>query len=123
MAKNVIRVRALVDGLSELWFGADRLTWVHSEGARPGLPGSFDEPTFINDVPWRPQWDRQRRASSPMQPQSVAYDIPREGAAVVLDLVQARGTVRARVLQDWFVLTFDDRKPGAAWYEVLVRWD
>ncbi len=54
--ESTLRVRAYVDGRSDLLLRGSSVQWHHFDWAAPGLWGGANEPTYLNSMPWTPVW-------------------------------------------------------------------
>jgi hypothetical protein len=120
--KVAIRVRAYVDGTSQLHFTTGRMWWEHERKLVPG--GSYKreemEPTFINGREWHPQWANDRkRGPNRSKPVRIPLRLP-DNFQVDLQEKAARGNVSAGRTSKGFVVSIHDGARGAAWYEFTV---
>ena len=124
-----LKIRAYIDGISQLVLKGSNVTWQHISAAAPGRHGSSNEPTYLNALEWYPTWldiptaenidcncDSSTLADlNPALPGQQKF---------VLKVLQARGS--AYISQQpgsWndytLTIVFDDWAPnGPAWYEV-----
>ena len=124
-----LTIRVWIDGSVLVKVREDKVWFEHISHALPGTwvtdtDHTGNEPTVVNGVEWIPEWDGRI---------SNAYTV--EGGIWPLDVwfvaphvLSARGRVfvveQASEDNDFtFTLMLDDdQQPGAAWYEVELRW-
>ena len=54
---NTLRIRALIDGPTQLTLGVEGIRWYHSDWtAVPGRHEGRNEPTYLNNDVWYPDW-------------------------------------------------------------------
>jgi CubicO group peptidase (beta-lactamase class C family) len=126
--RHVVTVRALIDGSDLVKVRGNTVWFEHINHALPGAwVGDLDsgnEPTLIDGVEWVPQWDG--RISNAYTAEG---GLPAERDVWVVVL---RHSARGRVLlverpceandYTFTMMLDDDVLPGAAWYEVELRW-
>ena len=129
---GLIRVRAWVDGRSQLILQGDTAQWHHFDYAAPGREFA-NEPTTIDGVSWFPTWpdvpDVQNRDCNCDSDTFTGVNPPVPPADVVVSLipVQARGPVSMVQLpsaeNDYtLIVQFNDNAPpGAAWYVIDIN--
>ena len=123
-SRNVIRIRAFIDDKDEIKIQGNKVWWEHEQGAFPGDPKGANQPTFVNGIAWRPQWDGTNSmpfeslapAFRPKHPEQITFNkLSGRGDAVVSDLptLANDGTLS---------VCFTDEQGGADWYEVSILW-
>ena len=120
--KVSIRVRAYIDGTSQLHFTTGRMWWEHERFVVPG--GSYRrdemEPTFINGQEWYPQWvEGRKKAPNRSKPVRIPLRLP-GSFQVDIEEKAARGEVSAGRTRRGFVVSIHDGAGGGAWYEFTV---
>ena len=126
-----LRIRAYIDGTSQLVIRGNTAYWHHIGADAPGRTGGHYDPTYLNGVEWYPDWpdipdERNRDCNCdssvftgliPALPMNESYQ---------LNLIQAR--YNAYISQQpnagnnyTLIVDFDDGPPGGGeWYEVEV---
>jgi serine/threonine protein kinase len=122
--KNIITIKAYIDGRDILKIQGDKIWWEHEEAGFPGDPKGGNQPTFINGLAWRPQWDGTN--SIPFEPLAPAFS-PKFPAQVTLTKVTGRGDAAISELptpanNNTLSVYFNDDPPGADCYEVSIVW-
>lgn len=125
-----LRVRALIDGRSQLTVRGDSASWYHLDQAAPGRSGTSREPTYLNGTAWLPGWpDVPDAANRDCGCRSSRYTglerLRTEGRLVTVEVIEGRGRaalVRHPAPGDETVTLEldDDATPGPAWYEVVL---
>jgi hypothetical protein len=129
--KATLRVRALIDGTSDLVFTGSNVHWHHIAAAAPGLWNGNNQPTYLNTAPWMPGWpgggeNRDCNCDS----QSSTPAIPPLGArdqTVALQIVAARGSIvvtQQPASTNGYTLRVELSDPpgGADWYELVLTY-
>jgi hypothetical protein len=136
-AAQTIHVRAWIDGRSQLTLDGATARWHHDDF---GAPGRLDcdigqpiQPTFLDGVPWLPQWpdvptceNRDCHCDSDTYA-GLAPGLPDVAFTVLLTPIQCRGTCtiveQPTLANGWRVrIEFNDNFFGAAdWYEVQIQ--
>jgi hypothetical protein len=124
-SKNIITIKAFIDDKDVLKIQGDKVWWEHGLGAFPGDPKGGNQPTFINDVAWRPQWGGSN--SIPFEALAPAFR-PRYPAQVKLTKLSGRGDAAISDLptpanNGTLSVYFNDEEGGADWYEVAILWE
>jgi hypothetical protein len=125
-----LRIRAFVDGHSELVLSGTTAHWHQVKDAVPGRWEGHNEPTFLNGAPWTPSWpsDGENRncncdsGPSPRLPEPAAIaqtvTVKRLGDRGNVTITQQPSAANGFALK----VDFDDSSSGAAWHEVLVSY-
>ncbi len=121
-----LRVRAFIDGSDTINVRGNELWYEHHTYDLPGTwNGRFDEPTYINGEPWKPEWNGN--VSSPFQDLLPVF--PKVTASRIrLTKLAGRGPVSisqspSRDNRYTLSVFLDDDQPGGAeWYEILIEW-
>jgi hypothetical protein len=121
-----IRIRAFIDGSDTIKIRDSELWYQHHNYDLPGKwQDRFDEPTYINDKAWNPQWDGS--ISKPFQ--DLHPSLPKRATdKIKLTKIQGRGNVSIVVMpnkeNDYTLSIYfdDDRYNGAEWYEIMIEW-
>jgi hypothetical protein len=124
-ARGQIRIRAYVDHRSVLKLQRNRLWWEHSGGGyRPGEQKSVNEPTYVNGLAWRPEWD-----GNISRPYLIASSgLPSASGLQVSVVVHAgRGEVKVEAQPSpsnsyTAAILVSDPQAFADWYEFDIRW-
>lgn len=125
-----LRVRVLIDGQSQLVFGADKVKWHVVNAAAPGLWDGHHDATFLNTVPWTPAWpnngdNRDCNCDSALSPPVTPLaKLPHN---VTMKVVAGRGSVAiseqpSAANNFTLKVDFNDPPSGAAWFEVVLTY-
>lgn len=132
---TVLKVRAYIDGKSQLIITDNAFYWHHLDFDAPGRweLGDGIQPTYLNKVVWYPSWPDIPDTSNDFCncSSSVYRGIPalaKTNQRVWMDVVQARGNFS--VIQQpngdnkyTFILELDDDPyNGAEWYEINLSY-
>ena len=130
-----LKVRAYIDGRSELIIQGDVLYWHHLDFDAPGRweHGEIQFPTYLNETTWQPLWPDIPDATNDFCHcnSSTTVGIPsltRTDQKVELEMIQGRG--RIAIIQqpqedNGFTLILeldDDDLEGADWYELSLNY-
>ena len=128
---TALKVRAFVDGRSQLIISGNMLHWRHLDFAAPGrhYDTEVSQPTYLNQNAWMPVWpDLPDPENRDCYCNSSSYQgIPSLAGAedqVRLDVVQARGAVsilqQPSAANDYTLIIELDDNPlmGPDWYEI-----
>ena len=120
--KNVIKIKAIIDDKDVIKIQGNKVWWEHALGSFPGDGGN--QPTFINDIAWRPQWDGSN--SIPFEPLAPPFQ-PKHPEQVTLTKLSGRGDAMISELptpanNSTLSVYFNDEEGGADWYEVSILW-
>lgn len=129
---GAIRVKADIDGRSQLHLRDDTVSWYHMDYAAPGREAGLNLPTFINDAEWQPVWPKQGRNDSARcfssKFRELVPPLPLAPIDVGLWVWRARGTVtigqQPRAENDFtLIVDFNDNADGGSdWYGVTIVW-
>ena len=128
---TTLRVRAYIDGDSDLIVQGNTVRWHHLGAAAPGRLLGVDEPTYLNDVAWYPAWpdtpDSENRDCHCDSSSHVGVPaLAKQDQIVSLKIFQARHKVavvqQPKAGNDYtLIVHFDDIPPGGAdWYEISI---
>jgi hypothetical protein len=128
--RATLRVRAWVDGVSDLVFTGDTVHWHQIANAAPGVLGGMNEPTFLNAAPWTPTWPsagENRDCNCDSQPSSTVPPLPARDQAVLFQKVTGRGSLNVTQQPSTangytFRVELSDPKAGADWYEFVLTY-
>ena len=123
-APNSIKIKAFIDDKDVIKIQGNKVWWEHGQGAFPGDPKGANQPTFINGVVWRPQWEGTN--SLPFESLAPAFR-PKHPEQVTLTKLSGRGEA---VISEWptpanegtLSVSLTDEPGGADWYEVSILW-
>ena len=123
-SENIITIKAFIDDKDALKIQGNKVWWEHELGAFPGDPKGGNQPTFINGIAWRPQWDGTN--SIPFEPLAPAFR-PKYPAQVKLTKLSGRGDAgisdpATPANNGTLSVHFNDEEGGADWYEVSILW-
>ena len=121
-----VQIKAFIDGSDTIKIRGDELWYEHHKYDLPGKwQNRFDEPTFINDMAWKPEWNglisNRFRDFSPALPKKTIDEI-------TLTKLQGRGnvdiTARPNKENDYTLSIYidDNQYGGAVWYEIKIEW-
>ena len=121
---NIITIKARIDGRDVLKIQGKRVWWEHELGGLPGDPKGGNEPTYINGIAWRPQWEGSN--SIPFETLAPGFR-PKSGVQVTLTKLSGRGEAAISELpapanDGTLSVYFNDEEGGADWYEVSLLW-
>lgn len=127
---QTIRIKARIDGRSQLIIKNNTVQWYHIDNAAPGRHGGLDEPTYINDIAWMP-WTVPGELRCGGCYSSVFEDLsppfPQRDVTVELYVIKSRYMTTIvqypTAANDYtLIIEFNDNPPGGDdWYEVEVR--
>jgi hypothetical protein len=118
-----VRVRAFIDGYSTLVLRDGAVQWEHRENALPGKHNNHNYPTYINGLPWTPQWP-QGNDSAEFRFHQIR--LPETGVPVarLLEWNSDRPADEESVLlsteEGEVRLEIDDTAEGSTWYEATI---
>ena len=128
---TALKVRAYIDGRSQLIIQGNRVYWHHLDFAAPGrhYDAEVSQPTDLNQVNWMPIWpDEPDSENRDCNCDSSSYEgipnLPKTDQPVWVDVVQGRGAVyivqQPNAANDYtLIIEFDDNPlDGPAWYEI-----
>ena len=121
-----VQIKTFIDGSDTVKIRSNELWYEHHQWDLPGKwQGRFDEPTFINEIAWKPEWNGlisdRFQDFSPALPQKALDQI-------TLTKLQGRGnvdiTAKPSKENDYTLSIFfdDNQYGGAEWYEIKVEW-
>jgi hypothetical protein len=132
---TVLKIRAYIDGKSQLIVSGDSLYWHHLDFDAPGRWEfrEFDQPTHLNQAVWQPAWpDIPDPTNDFCNCNSSIYTgiptLARTDQRVWLDIIQGRGrifVVQHPNVGNGFVLILemdDNNFDGAEWYDVNINY-
>jgi hypothetical protein len=120
-----LKIKSFIDGADVIKIQANKIWYEHESWNLPGRWEGRNEPTFINEKEWIPEWEgRNSKPFDEIQP-----PLPTEAdTRIYASETQGRGPVyvieRPNAGNDYVLsLYLDDAAiDGADWYEVLVQW-
>ena len=124
-----LHIRALIDGDSYLVIGGGAMYWYNHKYDAPGRWNGQDQPTYVNDAPWTPQWpspggNKNCDCSSSTTP---APPVAQRDQTVGFQVNAARSTVG--VTQEptadtsyTIMIEFNDVPDDADWYDVTLTY-
>lgn len=128
---TALKVRAYIDGRSQLIIQGNTVYWHHLDFEAPGRweYGGGSKPTYLNQDAWEPTWpDIPDATNQDCNCDSSSYEgipnLAKTGQAVWLDVIQGRGAVyiiqQPSTTNNYTLIVELDDNPfdGAAWYEV-----
>ena len=123
-APNSIRIKAFIDDKDVIKIQGNKVWWEHGQGAFPGDPKGANQPTFINGVVWRPQWEGTN--SLPFESLAPAFR-PKHPEQVTVTKLSGRGEAvisesPTPANEGTLSVSLTDEPGGADWYEVSILW-
>jgi hypothetical protein len=128
-----LKIRAYVDGLSNLVITGNSVYWHHLVHVVPGREGASNEPTYVNGTAWLPIWpDLTNEDNADCNCISSTYTgvptLASQDQVVLLTVITARNTVS--IIQQpnannhyALIVQFDDRPQYfASWYEINLTY-
>jgi len=126
-----LRVRALIDGHSQLVLTGAKARWHHTSAAAPGLWDGRNDPTLLGTATWTPVWPQPNEnydCNCDSQP-SPDVSAPLKEIEQVVEMVKVEGRGGVSITQQptaangyTLKVDFDDSKNGAGWYEVTLKY-
>lgn len=121
-----VKIKAFIDGSDTVKIRGNELWYEHHKWDLPGKwQGRFDEPTFVNDTEWKPEWDglmsNRFGDLKPALPMKTIDEI-------TLTKIQGRSNVNITskpTKENDYTLSIyidDNQYNGAEWYEIKVEW-
>jgi len=121
---STLRVRAFIDGRSQLVITPNSIHWEHFDYTRPGR-WFTNAPTYLGDFVWYPRWpDSNDQQAGPSWPISVTGVFTTN--QLTMQVVSARGSVNIvqqpnTSNEDTCIVEFNDDFPYEAdWYEIIL---
>lgn len=120
-----LTIRTYIDGTDIIKVSGNTLWFEHETFNLPGTEGGLNEPTYVNGVEWRPQWNNQVSAPyNGIVPAFHPQDIDRiqvskrtgRGDVTIVDLPTPENN------QTITIKVNDNDESGADWYDILVSW-
>lgn len=132
---TTLKVRAFVDGRSQLIIQGSTIRWHHLDSEAPGRWsfGGGSKPTYLNQIAWQPTWPDTPNSTNELCDcdSSSYYCIPSlagKKQSVFLQVVEGRGLVHIVQQPDTdndftLIVELDDNAlEGADWYEVNLTY-
>jgi hypothetical protein len=128
-AKSLI-IEALIDGPSELRVQKEDLYWINEANAKPGRHNGINEPTYVNEVAWQPEWENPAdRGDDKSKP----YHLPERVDPGRFDFklisvstkrgdpgIEQRDPIKAKGVGSDFSVSIPDKLSGARWYKFAL---
>jgi hypothetical protein len=127
---QTIRIKALIDGRSQLIINDSTLQWYHIDFAAPGRHEGANEPTYINGIAWMPWLEPGELRDCNCYSSVFDYlspALPTRDMTINLTEIQSRWEtkiVEHPSLDNNFtlIIEFNDNPPGGSnWYEVEIH--
>ncbi len=124
-----ITIEALIDGGDELWVRPEGIFWKCLSVAKVGKHGGKNEPTWINNLPWMPEWGKpnqergsDRTALLPMMIGSTDFhfELLAVGKNRGAEGIEPRSPVKMRWEGKALVLLFPDAQADSRWYRLRL---
>jgi lipoprotein NlpI len=123
-------IEALIDGPSELRVQKEGIYWINESNAKPGRHNGVKEPTYVNDVPWQPEWDDPGdRGTDKSKPYHLAQRL--DPGRLELNLIsvsskrgesgiEQRDPIKTKGLGSDLSVYIPDTLSGARWYKFAL---
>jgi hypothetical protein len=132
---ETLTVRALIDGVTQLFVQKNKIWWRVIRVARPGWVGTKIKPSQINGQPWDPDYPAASKAQfgfslSGCNCESDPLELPSTLAATPQQVtLEAKGRGTTFVAQQpssendgLLIVSIDDPIDGADWYDLSIRY-
>jgi len=102
-----IRIKAYIDGISDLVFKGNTVYWHHRNWAVPGRHDENDYPTTINDIQWHPKWPEEKknliepRGEQKSDLYNLPFKLPQSEISVTLEMTVEGGQRSLTVGPEW----------------------
>jgi hypothetical protein len=125
VSEEVLVVKARVDGPSDLILTTNGIYWVNGANAKPGRHEGRNDPTYINETPWIPQWGEQekdrgvdRSTEYPFQIETLdlAVELLAVGQTPEATTVEPRTPIAVTPGADSLIISIPDPESGSRWY-------
>lgn len=130
-----LRVRAWIDGESELHIKGNTARWHHIDAAAPGREGcpAINEPTILGPASWFPEWPDNKEGCRNQDCNCDSSSFPNLCAALPaieqqVDMVVDRARDSVEIMQQpsakneyELIVRYDDPSSSADWYDVTLR--
>ncbi len=126
-----LKIRALIDGHSQIVLTGAKAKWHHSNAAAPGLWDGHHDPTLLGTATWTPVWPQPNdnyncNCDSQLSP-DVSAPLKEIEQIVTMTKTEGRGGVsitQQPTAANGYTLKvdFDDSKNGGAWYEINLKY-
>ncbi len=123
---GTLHIRTFIDGTDTIKIKGNELWYEHHTYDLPGKwQNRFDEPTYINEKPWKPEWhgsvcDSYKDLRPPLPKlkaeQIKLAKIEARGEVTITEPPSRENDYTLSILMD------DDRFDRAEWYEILIEW-
>lgn len=127
---NSVVIEALIDGPAELRVKKDGIYWINGGNAKPGRHEGQEEPTYVDDKSWRPNWkypkqDRgvDRTATKSVEgidPQKIDFKllnvtVSRKGIGI-----EKRDPIQVNMIDEELSILIPDSQGGSRWYRFAL---
>jgi len=122
-------VEALIDGPSELRVTQTGIYWINIRNAKPGRHERRDEPTYVNDKPWKPAWkkpgeERGSDTSDPyplkLDPGHLQFELLAVGDTHGATGIQKRSPITVKKVGADLSILIPDPESGSRWYRFAL---
>jgi len=122
-------IEALIDGPSELRVTASGIYWINTRNAKPGRHDRRDEPTYVNDKPWKPAWkkpgeERGEDTSDPyplkLDPGHLQFELLAVGDTHDATGIQKRSPITVKKAGAELSILIPDPERGSKWYRFAL---
>lgn len=123
-------IEALIDGPSSFHLRAEGVYWENGNNAKPGKWSGNDQPTYINDAPWKPRWNKSKeeRGKDKTELNRIPFgtiDVEFELLAVTKIRgetgIEKRTPIATKREGNEFIVTIPDPEMEARWYKFVLR--
>ena len=125
-------LRCPIDGADQIHIRHDKLWYIHLENCYPGQWSGLNEPTYINDDPWYPQWPYYTMVSDKYTITDPAFILPKDTEFTKDTLKVDFGRSKDNKVLQYpnatneytLVLYMNERGYiGQVWQTVKIEWD
>ncbi len=122
-------IEALIDGPSELRVTQTGIYWINTRNAKPGRHERRDEPTYVNDKPWKPAWknpgeERGADTSDPyplkLDPAHLQFELLAVGDTHGATGIQKRSAITVKKAGADLSILIPDPERGSKWYRFAL---
>jgi len=129
-SREEVIIKVLVDGPSELIVTTNGFQWKNGMNAKPGRHESRNEPTYINETAWYPDWganDNERGVGTsdvcpwPIKSSQFDFELLAIGDTPDATTVEPRTSPTTSYGADGsMIVSIPDPEPGSKWYVFVV---
>ncbi len=122
-------VEALIDGPSELRVTRAGIYWKNIANAKPGRHEGRNEPTYVDDQPWKPRWkdaskdrgaDTSDVRSIALDPDKLQFELFAVGSTHGGTGIEKRRAITVKKVGDELSVLIPDPEGGSKWYRFAL---